>query len=138
FGFTESRWQEQLGITGKIRAIITNPPWRRLRQTTNELYTIETGHQAPLRSNPENWARYQAWLQNGGRQRARAKGDELKALSKQHRETFARCGQREVNVAISGLDFVDRIPGVPNKKWVAFMPDCFFVGQNTLRSQRGL
>lgn len=138
FGYTESRWQEQLGITGKIRAIITNPPWRRLRQTTNELYSIETGYQAPLRSNRENWARYQGWLRDGGRQRARAKAAELAQLSKQHRETFPRSGQREVNVAISGLDFVDRIPGVPHKKWVAFMPDCFFVGQNTLRSQRGL
>jgi hypothetical protein len=137
FGFTESRWQEELGITGKIKAIITNPPWRRLRQTTNELYTIETGHQAPLKKNRENWSRYQAWQSAGGKERARLKGEELKILSKQHRETFFRCGQGEVNVAISGLDFVDRIPGVTNKKWVVFMPDCFFVGENTLRSQHG-
>ncbi|CAM6053536.1 unnamed protein product [Sphagnum tenellum] len=120
FGFTESKWQEQLGLKGRIRAIITNPPWRLLQQTTNELYTIQTGHQAPLRKNLENWARYQEWLQKGGRELASTKASELKRLSIQHRETFARCGQRKVNLAISGLDFVDRIPGVQNKNVMKF------------------
>lgn len=136
FGYTESKWQEQLGIKGTIRGIITNPPWRRLRQTANELYTIETGEVAPLKKNPPNWKKYQSWLNAGGRARATAKADELKILSKRHKETFKRAGQREVNVSISALDFVDRIKGSAGKKWVAFMPDCFFVGQNGLRKQR--
>ena len=136
FGFTESRWQAELGIVGKIRGIITNPPWRRLRQTANELYTIETGNQAPLRSNRENWNLYQTWLGDGGRARAEQMGNDLSTLSAKHKETFVRSEQREVNVAISAADFVDRLPGVSNKRWVMFLPDCFFVGQNGLRTSR--
>ncbi len=136
FGYTESRWQQQLGIKGNIRGIITNPPWRLLQQTTNELYSIETGEKAPLRSNPQNWSRYKKWLIDGGKKRADKKSAELKILSKKHKETFKRTGQRKINVAISGLDFVDRIAGAAGKKWVAFMPDSFFVGQNGLRLQK--
>lgn len=136
FGFTESRWQKELGITGEIRGIITNPPWRRLRQTANELYCLETNSPAPLRDNAENWAKYQAWLAQGGRERAQAIGEELSQLASTHKETFTRTQQREVNVAISAADFVDRIPGVSNKRWVMFLPDCFFVGQNGLRKNR--
>lgn len=134
FGFTESKWQETLGIKGTIRAIVSNPPWRRLRQTTNELYTIETGNPAPVRANKNNWSKYQLWLKNGGKARASTKASELKVLSKRHRETFTRAGQKEINVALSGLDFIDRIPGANIKKWVVFMPDIFFVGANKLRS----
>lgn len=136
FGYTESKWQEKLGVTGKIRGIVSNPPWRRLRQTTNELYSIETGNPAPVRANKENWGKYQRWLVAGGKKRAGIKADELKKLSKIHKETFKRCGQKEVNVALSGLDFIDRIPGTELKKWVVFMPDVFFVGANKLRNAK--
>ncbi len=138
FGYTESKWQENLGIKGRIRGIITNPPWRRMRQTANELYSIETESPAPLRSNNENWSKYQKWLDDGGRVRASEKSEELKKLSKKHKETFNQSGQREVNLAISGLEFSTRIPGTENKRWVIFMPDCFFIGQNKIRQSQNV
>tara|TARA_B100001971_G_C18266320_1_gene592935 strand:- start:312 stop:3062 length:2751 start_codon:yes stop_codon:yes gene_type:complete len=138
FGYTESRWQEKLGIEGTIKGIVTNPPWRRLRQTKNELYTIETGNPAPLKANKENWKNYQDWIKKGGAARAQKIGDELKALSIEHRETFKRSGQREVNLAISAVDFIDRIKGHNNKKWIAFLPDSFFIGSNKMRSAKDI
>lgn len=134
FKKTEGAWMSSLGISGTVRAVITNPPWKQLEIHSKQLYANEMSCALPSEKNPENWRNYKSWLKNGGSERTAQMSKKLKDLRAEHKETFHRTGGAKINVALSALDLIDRLPGSRNKKWVCFLPDTFFVGKSKIRS----